>query len=93
MPTFRPVRTLLFASLPTLLILGVFSLGFVGEPENDPWLNVGDSATWGLNLVSGDAYLCRVVPSDLNGLPDRAALERRVAERATGDRERVRERP
>jgi lysophospholipase L1-like esterase len=39
------VRKLLFASLPTLLLLGVFALGFLGAPEDDPWLN--SSPLWG----------------------------------------------
>jgi len=39
------VRKVLFASLPTFLILGLFAIGFVGEPENDPWLN--SSPLWG----------------------------------------------
>jgi lysophospholipase L1-like esterase len=39
------LRKALFASIPTLLLLGVLALGFVGEPENDPWINA--SPLWG----------------------------------------------
>ncbi|MBW2272694.1 MAG: hypothetical protein JRG96_05455 [Deltaproteobacteria bacterium] len=39
------LRKFLFASLPTLLLFGVFALGFLGEPENDPWINA--SPLWG----------------------------------------------
>src|SRR5574338_852657 len=39
------MRELVFAVLPTLLLLGGVLLGFVGEPENDPVLNA--SPLWG----------------------------------------------
>jgi len=39
------MRELVFALIPTALLLGVLSLGFVGEPENDPELNA--SPLWG----------------------------------------------
>jgi lysophospholipase L1-like esterase len=39
------MRKILFACLPTLLLFGVFALGFLGEPENDPWINT--SPLWG----------------------------------------------
>ena len=39
------MRKVLFALIPAAILFGVFSLGFVGEPENDPWLNA--SPLWG----------------------------------------------
>lgn len=57
------MRKVLFASLPTLLLLGVFALGFLGEPENDPWLNA--SPLWG----PGDPFYSRD-PSRRNHLAD-----------------------
>lgn len=39
------MRNFVFAALPTLLLLGILSLGWLGEPENDPWLN--SSPLWG----------------------------------------------
>ena len=41
----RGLRKLVFASIPTLLLFAVFALGFLGEPENDPWINA--SPLWG----------------------------------------------
>jgi len=41
----RALRIVAFALFPTLLLFGVFSLGFLGEPENDPWLTA--SPLWG----------------------------------------------
>ncbi|NNL67598.1 MAG: hypothetical protein HKP30_15215, partial [Myxococcales bacterium] len=41
----RALRLVAFALFPTLLLFGVFSLGFLGEPENDPWLTA--SPLWG----------------------------------------------
>ena len=38
-------RKTVFALIPTLLLLGILAIGFVGEPENDPWLNA--SPLWG----------------------------------------------
>lgn len=39
------MREFVFAVIPTLLLLGGLSLGFLGEPENDPELN--SSPLWG----------------------------------------------
>ena len=41
----RALRNFVFALLPALGLLGVFALGFLGDPENDPWLNA--SPLWG----------------------------------------------
>lgn len=38
-------RRALFALAPTALLVGLFALGFLGEPENSPWLN--RSPLWG----------------------------------------------
>jgi lysophospholipase L1-like esterase len=47
------MRKVLFALLPALLLFGFLSLGFLGEPENDPWLNA--SPLWG----PGDPFYSR----------------------------------
>ncbi len=41
----RPLRMIVFVLIHTALLLGTFALGFLGEPENDPWLNA--SPLWG----------------------------------------------
>lgn len=47
------MRKAVFALVPGLLLLALFALGFVGEPENDPWLNA--SPLWG----PGDPFYSR----------------------------------
>jgi lysophospholipase L1-like esterase len=47
------MRKVLFALLPCLLLMAVLSLGFMGQPEFDPWLN--QSPLWG----PGDPFYSR----------------------------------
>lgn len=44
------LKAVAFRLTPTLLLLALFSLGFLGEPENSEWLN--SSPLWG----AGDPY-------------------------------------
>jgi len=59
----RVLRNVLFALIPAALLLGIFALGFLGEPENDPWLNA--SPLWG----PGDPFFA-VNPANAHNLAD-----------------------
>jgi lysophospholipase L1-like esterase len=64
------IKTTLFAAVPTIALLGVFALGFIGKPENSRWLN--SSPLW----KDGDPfafYHDRMLASPVliyRGLPD-----------------------